>query len=57
VASLFERRQIALRKLPQHIRRNTIVSMPKDVADIRYLRPRNLGLPRFYVIREMPARF
>jgi hypothetical protein len=56
-AGFFERRQIVLRKFPQNIRRNMIVTMPKDVTDTRYLRPRNLGLPRLNVLRQMPARF
>ncbi len=54
-ANLTQKGQIVSGKFPQHIRRNVIVIMPKDVADTSYFRPRNSGLPRFHVVRKMTA--
>lgn len=56
-ANLTQKGQIVAGKFPQHIRRNLIVIMSKDVADTRYLLPRNSGLPRFHVVRKMAACF
>jgi hypothetical protein len=56
-ANLIQRWEMFPDQLPHDGRRYAAIFVPEHVADGRHLRPRDVRMPRFYVLRQLTAGF
>jgi hypothetical protein len=54
-AGFLQCRKISVRQLPYDGRRDVFIIVAQDVADRRYLLPRDLGMAFFHLICQIPA--